>query len=232
MAEHVIKDDKGRFRLPFNQFRYWFPPCPVTEKDPEPFTAQYGYAYIDENNHLIQHGYASWKLRNGLTESHIFTTESYIDYPHIATAVQLYCKVHGWKHVEKEADVKILSANFVRPIFILSWLYSSGFMQPVTVSPPQAKAAAHPVKWKQAREYYTVVHRRHEANSKHSKEGQTYLNKTNILTAHARRAHTRILKSPRWGASMGKQVWVRSAWVGPRQWIDHASKQIYRVANL
>jgi hypothetical protein len=111
-------------------------------------------------------------------------------------------------------------------------VYRSGVFQPVHVSPPRDLSISRSVEWRQAREYYTVVHRRHAANVKGLAVGSVVADKTETLTAHARRAHTRILKSPRWGASMGKRIWVRACWVGPKEWQDAESKQIYRIAEL
>ena len=29
----------------------------------------------------------------------------------------------------------------------------------------------------------------------------------------------------------GKRLWVRSCWVGPKEWVDAESKQVYRVVS-
>lgn len=130
------------------------------------------------------------------------------------------------------ADAGGIASFIVHPVLALAWYYNSGTMQPVIVSPPHEKSAGRSAKWVQARSYYTVVHRRHAANRADLRAGSTVADKSATLTAHARRAHARILRSPRWGASMGKRVWVRSCWVGPLEWSDAESRQVYRVANL
>lgn len=51
-----------------------------------------------------------------------------------------------------------------------------------------------------------------------------------VITAHPRRAHERVLRSPKWGKRQGDTVWVKQAWVGPQEWA-HKGVQ-YRIVDL
>jgi len=113
--------------------------------------------------------------------------------------------------------------------YSMLWFFNSNIMHTVKVSPPVGKANGKSKEWKEAREFYTVVHRRHAANAKGVAQGAVVGDKTSSLTAHSRRAHVRILKDPRFKLSVGKKIWVKSCWVGPKQWQDAESKQVYTI---
>lgn len=110
----------------------------------------------------------------------------------------------------------------------LLWHFVHPSFQSVKVGPEPELCDGRSVEWRQAREFYTVVHRRSGAG----RSGGVLPHQRSVaLAAHARRAHERVLRSERWGASRGKRVWVRSAWVGPKEWRDEASRQVYRVVE-
>lgn len=132
----------------------------------------------------------------------------------------------GWVEVTDEAMREHVGAV----MFGLLWFYAAPLMQPVRVE-PEARAGKS-VEWVRARSYYSVVHRRHAANRKEVLAGAVVRDNTLARIAHARRAHVRVLRSAKWGAKQGQTVWVRSAWVGPREWRDAASRQVYRVADF
>jgi hypothetical protein len=113
---------------------------------------------------------------------------------------------------------------------LINYAFMSQLMQPVEVRSPCANSGA--VEFTQAIKHYTVVHRRHAANRKDVAAGSVIRDTTKQLTAHSRRAHFRILKSEKWGVNVGKKILVRACWVGPKEWIDAESKQIYRIANI
>ena len=96
------------------------------------------------------------------------------------------------------------------------------------VTPP---AEGRSVEWLQAREHFTVLHRSHPANRVeagavvHAATQDVNLQRV----AHARRAHTRLLSSAKFKHKQGLRVPVRSSWVGPKEWQDTASKQVYKL---
>lgn len=108
------------------------------------------------------------------------------------------------------------------------WHYAYPQFQPVSVSPDDSISKDRSTEWKQARSFYSVVHRRSGTGNGLPHTGK----RSDILTAHARRAHVRVLRSAKWGKNQGKTVWVRSAWVGPKEWHDTSAKQVYRIANF
>lgn len=88
------------------------------------------------------------------------------------------------------------------------------------------------VEWVKAREHYTIIHRHHPANSEAVTEGASITeSESKILerTAHSRRAHTRLLSSPKFRFKQGLRVFVRACWCGPKEWKDEGGKQIYKI---
>jgi hypothetical protein len=88
------------------------------------------------------------------------------------------------------------------------------------------------VQWRKAREHYTLISHGHPANTATMREGSTVRVDEQLereRMAHARRAHFRTLKSDRFRFAKGKQILVRATWVGPKEWRDEGSGQIYRI---
>ena len=87
------------------------------------------------------------------------------------------------------------------------------------------------IQWVKAREHYVLLHKNHSANRREApKLGVISDTGNNQRIAHSRRAHYRLLSSPRFKAKQGQKVWIRSAWVGPKEWTDH-SGQIYKIVD-
>ncbi len=90
------------------------------------------------------------------------------------------------------------------------------------------------VEWTRQRTHYTLIHHGHPVSKmKPSQNGLLTVNvdKNEELTrmAHARRAHYKTLRHPRYRFMRGKTIFVRAAWVGPKEWREEGSKQIYRI---
>lgn len=92
---------------------------------------------------------------------------------------------------------------------------------------PQGKS----ILWAKAREHFVLLHKSHSANNRESvgrhviQDGQTV-----DRVAHSRRAHFRMLRSPKFKHKQGQRIWIQSAWVGPKEWSDK-SGQIYRIVD-
>jgi hypothetical protein len=98
-----------------------------------------------------------------------------------------------------------------------------------TVTPAKPSKS---VQWRKAREHYTLISHGHPANTATVREGATVRVDERLereRMAHARRAHFRTLKSDRFRFAKGKQILVRATWVGPKEWRDEGSGQIYRI---
>jgi hypothetical protein len=85
------------------------------------------------------------------------------------------------------------------------------------------------VEWLRARTHYVLIHRCHPANASTVDRGAVVAESDGYLKrqAHTRRAHARVLRSPRFRKKMGQTIRVRSAWIGPNEWKQNAS--IYRL---
>lgn len=90
---------------------------------------------------------------------------------------------------------------------------------------PQGKSVA----WQKAREHFVLLHKSHSAN-KAEAVGKKVIEDGGTVdrAAHSRRAHFRLLRSPRFRHKQGARVWVKSAWCGPKEWSDR-SGQIYKI---
>jgi len=88
------------------------------------------------------------------------------------------------------------------------------------------------VEWRRQRTHYTLITHGHPANRAEVGSGaRVASDRAGELTrmAHNRRAHYRTLKSARFRYARGKRIFVRAAWVGPKEWRDAGGKQIYRI---
>lgn len=87
----------------------------------------------------------------------------------------------------------------------------------VKLSPP---ATGRSIKWREGRSHYLILDRQTMAHvgpqvGRMSEEATAEAVRR---AAHRRRAHTRVLRHPKWGERVGAVVHVRSAWIGPREW--------------
>jgi hypothetical protein len=82
--------------------------------------------------------------------------------------------------------------------------------------------------WIKAREHYVLIHKTHPANRAGAVGVFQKTDSSCTRSAHSRRAHYRLLRSPKFKNKVGQKVWVKSTWVGPREWSD-SSNQIYRI---
>lgn len=98
----------------------------------------------------------------------------------------------------------------------------------VSPSNPSGKS----IHWVKAREHYVLIHKSHPANKAEAKTNRRMVIDGDTIdrAAHSRRAHYRMLRSPRFRHKIGQRVWVRSAWCGPKEWTDR-SGQIYRIVD-
>lgn len=88
------------------------------------------------------------------------------------------------------------------------------------------------VEWRESRSHYVIIDRGHPANSKSITHGATVEDDPEARRtrmAHSRRAHTRVLRSERFRRARGRKIWVKSCWVGPKEWKDAGS--IYRIEH-
>lgn len=92
------------------------------------------------------------------------------------------------------------------------------------------KAESKSPEWFQQRQHFIFVHKNCPINQRDQSRKHFDPNVEIKRTAHSRRAHYRLLKSPRYKSKRGTLVFVRSAWVGPKEWED-ASGQIYRIVD-
>lgn len=88
------------------------------------------------------------------------------------------------------------------------------------------------VEWTRARTHYVVIHKAHPANSKDVKIGSKVATSAETLKrqAHSRRAHARVLRSPRFRNKVGQTIRVKACWVGPDEWKQFGS--IYRMTKI
>lgn len=98
-------------------------------------------------------------------------------------------------------------------------------------------ASVHPdkqgksVEWIKARTHYVLIHKAHPANQKEIQAGAKVKEDEKSIKrqAHSRRAHVRILRSPRFKNKVGQTIRVKACWVGPDEWKQFGS--IYRMAK-
>jgi hypothetical protein len=90
------------------------------------------------------------------------------------------------------------------------------------------------VEWTRQRTHYTLIYHGHPASRLKPQNGSVPTVRANpdeelTRMAHARRAHFKTLQHPRYRYKRGQRIFVRAAWVGPKEWRDDGSKQIYKI---
>jgi hypothetical protein len=112
----------------------------------------------------------------------------------------------------------------------LSCVFLSSSHHPALVSPdPRGRS----VEWLAPRSHIVLIHRSCGINNAKfatgSKTETTAKYSQSIKKiSHARRAHFRILRSPRFIRKIGAKIFVKSTWVGPKEWED-ATGQVYKI---
>ena len=112
---------------------------------------------------------------------------------------------------------------------------SAGVFFAEVQSPANFVARVHPkaqgksVTWTGCRTHFVVIHKSHPANKPELFAGASVIEDEGYTNrqAHSRRAHFRVLRSPRFRHKTGQRIWVKSAWIGPREWQQASS--IYRI---
>ena len=146
----------------------------------------------------------------------------------------------------KEVEVSIRSGKtFLNQLEIARSLIWAQYLQAVWTSicwfireasqPSNFTASVTPdkkgksVEWMKARTHYVILHKAHPANSKQVAVGSTVTRSSESIKrqAHTRRAHARILRSPRFRNKLGQTIYVKATWVGPSEWKENGS--IYRM---
>lgn len=90
------------------------------------------------------------------------------------------------------------------------------------------------VEWMRARTHYTLIAHGHPANKKTVGAGdRVAVDAGEELSrlAHNRRAHYRTLRHERYRFAKGRRIFVRSTWVGPKEWQDEGGRQIYKILD-
>lgn len=116
----------------------------------------------------------------------------------------------------------------VSMLSLLSYYYTApGFYRAKVYPDKKGKS----IEWSENRSYITIVDRKHPANVKSVKEGQS-VNYTAIdskRSAHHRRAHMRLLTSPKFKKKRGQYVFVKSSWCGPQEWKQ--GNHLYKIVK-
>ena len=228
----LLLHDDGGVVLPCEGFRFSLPACEPSKEDPEPFTECNGI--VIREGEVISLQYIFSFKSDGRTPFAPCKDIHVILILHSNGAMNVIIKMNsgkGWHTLnDGSGPIKKNEMFMIMPLIMIISYYTSGLFQPITAAPPREKQVGKSAEWVRARTYYTVVHRRHAANSKGVERGAMVADNSCVKTAHSRRAHFRVLRSEKWGASMGKRIMVRACWVGPKEWIDSESKQVYTIA--
>lgn len=97
-----------------------------------------------------------------------------------------------------------------------------------TVSPDKKGKS---VEWTKARTHYVLINKAHPANRKDVATGAEVVTTDAHIKrqAHSRRAHARVLRSPRFRNKQGQIIHIAACWVGPQEWKEPGG--IYRLVS-
>lgn len=151
-----------------------------------------------------------------------------LDLKHISS-YNLWSMKHGMEDMSRKADEGNWRTEIVHELlckFCIDWMNPHFF--PAKVSPPPDHTKS--IQWMEQRSHYVLVHKSHPANTKASLDGAVNCRSSETRMAHARRAHFRLLRHPKFKNKLGQKVFVRATWCGPKEWRD-GSGQIYRLSE-
>jgi hypothetical protein len=87
------------------------------------------------------------------------------------------------------------------------------------------------IEWTKSRTHYRIVSNR-ETSESIIRLGKGKCSDEEIQRmAHSRRGHFRKLSSPKYINKNGMSVWVREAWIGPKEFYDESQKTIYTIVT-
>lgn len=203
----------------FSKFKAWLVQNGIHEKNP-------GYTVViepqsDENGDLVSQGIKPFLL---ITNFRAIDREPELG--KIKWTYQCF-DIKSRKVYNKEVSTEVMaSVCFEWVCKLCIDFYNPHLFLCKTHPPiPQGKSVA----WQKAREHFVLLHKSHSAN-KAEAVGQKVIEDGGTVDriAHSRRAHFRLLRSPRFRHKQGARVWVKSAWCGPKEWSDR-SGQIYKI---
>lgn len=148
----------------------------------------------------------------------------------IADSIFLLHSGGNLKKLDGEEDEEVkrdMSSSGLLTLLKLAADCTNPSLHPVTVS---KDGASRSIEWMKQREHIIFVHKNSPIN-KAGANGKAFKVDAELKrSAHSRRAHYRLLKSPRYKSKRGTVIFVRSCWVGPKEWED-ASGQIYKIVD-
>lgn len=133
--------------------------------------------------------------------------------------------VNGKQSSESNTATNLISALFTSFCWFVREVNSPANF--IASSCPNSQGKS--VEWQKARTHYVILHRNHPANSKWATVGDNVTPDAGYIKrqAHTRRAHSRILRSPKFKNKIGQTIRIKSCWVGPKEWKQSGS--IYRL---
>jgi hypothetical protein len=96
----------------------------------------------------------------------------------------------------------------------------------VKVKPSKNACQGRSVQWVESKSHFVILGREHGKMLNNSKKFES--NGAVTRAMHNRRAHKRLLQAERFKNKRGQSVWVKSSWVGPKEW-QGTDKKIYKV---
>lgn len=237
-----MDNDEAAHPFPFPVFRGEFHPRDPEEKGKSHLAY---FSIIVVSNPEYTEGRVYVKPSNLLNDKHIPVLAFPIVTNFTRGVISGYLK-GKWKQLDRieryttlkdgtEVDTEDCSREIYECTLKSVFCFCSDAMVPsnhmVEVKPVRDEAKRS-IEWQRARTHYTLITHGHPANNRNVQHGQSVPDdcKGEITRmAHNRRAHYRLLRSDRFRFAKGQRVFVRSTWVGPKEWKDEGGKQIYKI---
>jgi len=149
-----------------------------------------------------------------------------------------YLDCHPWifrgvgkpEHIEHDSELaKQISSTLRNDLLLVVADFMNPHLYLCKRRPPLPQGKS--ILWQKAREHYVLLHKSHAANKREAIGKNTIQDGPLIdRAAHSRRAHWRLLRSPKFRHKQGQRICVKYAWIGPKEWTDR-SGQIYRIVE-
>lgn len=145
---------------------------------------------------------------------------------HLGIIGEFWREYKPWSPASKNVDMVRDVCNMPRDI-LFRFIVDVHAANHAVVSACPAKQGKS-VEWVQSRTHYLILTRKQAQLCQQTKRGPTAHEIKR--SAHARRAHFRVLRAARFKNKLGQRVRVKSCWVGPVEWAG-ADGKVYKIHN-
>lgn len=186
--------------------------------------------------HWIIRGEFTEMMSSWIGRSHVVAlakTETVLMRPSIAYCTlspieRWYTKSECQNMIDKESWPKQHARMAFEHAMSFAFMVNHPAHHAVSVRPSLMASVGRSVEWVKSKTHYIILD---NSAARRLRNGKPVDESKITRAAHNRRAHWRRLTSDRFTKAKGRKLWVRSAWIGPKEW-EGTDRKIYKLLEL